>query len=150
MPFSASSSACSAPPRQIFSATYSLRKARTGSINPPVVGCGTLKVMPVPIDFLRGLVGVIGVGCAYMLARVLAALQKGQVRISKFYTWLLRLTLCIAAVWYPVRGSVDTVDLVIWVLAAISFGAGYWDAARQKKQEDLTHEMFPDSNEEPE
>lgn len=105
--------------------------------------------MPVPIDFMRGLVGVIGIGCAFMLARAVAAVREGQVRISKVYGWLIRLTLCMAAVWYPVRGSIDTVDLVIWTLAAAAFAAGYWDATRVKKQEDLTHEIFPDSDEEP-
>lgn len=105
--------------------------------------------MPVRIDLMRGLVGVIGIGCAFMLARTVAAVRAGQVRISKVYGWLIRLTLCMAAVWYPVRGSVDTVDVVIWTLAAAAFAAGYWDATRVKKQEDLTHEIFPDSDEEP-
>ena len=105
--------------------------------------------MPLPIDFMRGLVGVIGIGCAYMLARAVAAVRADQARISKVYGWLIRLTLCLAAVWYPVRGSVDTVDLAIWGLAVVSFAAGYWDATREKKQEDLTHEIFPDSDEEP-
>src|SRR5271165_5015789 len=105
--------------------------------------------MPLPIDFMRGLVGVIGIGCAFMLARVVAALRAGQVRISKLYGWLLRLILCLAGVWYPVRGDVDTADIVIWTLAAAAFAVGYWDATREKKQEDLTHEIFPDSDEEP-
>jgi len=101
--------------------------------------------MPLPIDFMRGLVGVIGIGCAYMLARAIAAVQRGQAGVSKLYSWLLRLVLCMAAVWYPVRGSVDTADLVIWTLAAAAFAVGYWDATRARKQEDLTHEIFPDS-----
>ena len=105
--------------------------------------------MPVPIDFMRGLVGVIGIGCAFMLARAVAAFREGQVRISKLYGWLIRLTLCIAAVWYPVRGSIDTADMVIFALAAAAFLAGYWGRTRVKKQEDLTHEIFPDSDDEP-
>src|ERR1017187_6407774 len=105
--------------------------------------------MPVPIDFMRGLVGLIGIGCAFMLARVVAAFREGQVRISKLYGWLIRLTLCMAAVWYSVRGSIDTADLVIFAPAAASFAAGYWDATRVKEQEDLTHEIFPESDEEP-
>ena len=105
--------------------------------------------MPVPIDFMRGLVGVIGIGCAFMLARAVVAFREGQVRISKLYGWLIRLTLCMAAVWYPVRGSIDTADLVIFALAAAAFAAGYWDRTRVKKQEDLTHEIFPDSDDEP-
>jgi len=105
--------------------------------------------MPLPIDFMRGLVGVIGIGCAFMLGRAVVALRRGQARISKLYGWLIRLILCMAAVWYPVRGSIDAVDLVVYGLAAAAFAAGYWDAARVKEQEDLTHEIFPDSDEEP-
>lgn len=94
---------------------------------------------------MRGLVGVIGIGCAYMLARAMVAVRKGQVRLSKLYSWLVRLILCMAAVWYPARSSVDTVDLVIWSLAAGAFAMSYWEATRERKQEDLTHEIFPDS-----
>jgi hypothetical protein len=99
----------------------------------------------VPIGFLRGVVGVIGVGCAHMLARAIVGLRKGQLRRSKMYAWLLRTILCLLAVWYPARPDIDTVDAVIWFLAAVAFGLGYWDASRAKKEEDLTHEIFPDS-----
>jgi len=102
--------------------------------------------MPVPIDFMRGLIGVIGIGCAYMLARSIVSLRKGQVRISNLYSWLIRMTLCMAAVWYTARGGVDSADLAIWALAAVAFATGYWDASRVRKHEDLTHEMFPDSD----
>jgi hypothetical protein len=105
--------------------------------------------MPLPIDFMRGLVGLIGIGCAFMLARAVAAFRKGQVRVSRLYGWIIRLTLCMAAVWYPVRGSIDAVDLVVYALAAAAFAAGYWDATRVKEQEDLTSEIFPDSDKEP-
>ena len=104
--------------------------------------------MPLPIDFMRGLVGVIGIGCAFMLARVVAALRAGQVRVSRMFSWLLRLIVCLAAVWYPVRGAVDTADLVIWTLAIAAFAAGFWNATHEKKPEDLTHEIFPDSDQE--
>jgi hypothetical protein len=104
--------------------------------------------MPVPIDFMRGLIGVIGIGCAYMLARSVVALRNGRVRISSLYSWLIRLTLCMAAVWYPMRGSVDTEDLAIWGLAAVASAVGYWEASRVRKEEDLTHQMFPDSDRE--
>src|SRR5215472_5900791 len=101
--------------------------------------------MTVPIDFMRGLVGVIGIGCAHMLARSMVALRKGRTRISSLYSWIIRMVLCMAAVWYPMRGSIDVVDLIVWALALAAFGAGYWDASRVKPQEDLTHEIFPDS-----
>jgi hypothetical protein len=98
----------------------------------------------VPIEFLRGVVGLIGVGCAHMLARSAVAVRRGQVKLSRMYGWLIRTVLCLMAVWYPMRPAFDTVDLVVWPLAAIAFGLGWWDATRVKKQDDLTHEMFPD------
>ncbi len=98
----------------------------------------------VPIQFLRGLVGFIGIGCAYMLARAVVAMRKGQVRVSRMYAWLIRTSLCLLAVWYPERASIDLVDLIVWALAALAFAVGYWDASRVKKQEDLTHEIFPE------
>jgi hypothetical protein len=77
----------------------------------------------------------------------MVAFRQGRVRISNLYGWVIRLTLCMAAVWYPVRGSVDTIDLAIWALAVAAIGVGYWEASRVRVQEDLTHEMFPDSDE---
>ncbi len=98
---------------------------------------------------MRGVIGAIGIGCAYMLGRSVVYLRKGQVRISRMYAWLIRTVLCLLAVWYPARGYIDTSDIVIWLLAAVAFAAGYWDASRVRAQEDLTHEIFPDSDSEP-
>jgi ABC-type Mn2+/Zn2+ transport system permease subunit len=101
----------------------------------------------VPIGFMRGVVGIIGVGCAHMLARAVVALRRGEVRISRMYAWLIRTVLCMLALWYPARPDVDREDAIIWLLAVVGFGLGYWDASRVKKQEDLTHEIFPDDSE---
>jgi len=99
----------------------------------------------VPIEFLRGLVGFIGIGCAHMLARSVVAFRKGQVPVSRVYAWLIRTLLCLLAVWYPARPDVDTEDIAIWFIAAAAFAAGWWGATRARKQEDLTHEIFPES-----
>ena len=97
-----------------------------------------------PLGFLRGVVGAIGIGCAYMLARSVVSLRKGQTKIGLMYAWLLRTILCLLAVWYPARPDLDTSDLVIWALAAIAFILGYLEAARVKQQEDLTPQIFPE------
>ncbi len=102
-----------------------------------------------PLGFLRGVVGAIGIGCAYMLARSVLLLRREQLKIGRMYAWLLRTLVCLLAVWYPARPGVDSVDMVVWLLALIAFVLGYWGASRVKKQEDLTHEIFPDSNEDP-
>jgi len=89
---------------------------------------------------------VIGVGCAYMLARSLVAVQKGQAKVGKLYSWMIRTVLCMAAVWYPLRASIDMADLVVWSVGVVAFAVGFWEASHIKKQEDLTHEIFPDSD----
>lgn len=98
--------------------------------------------MPVSLDFLRGLIGLLGVGCAFLLAQSLVAVRKGRAKLSSFYAWLIRTGLCLGMV--ALRHSLNTEDLVIWALSATAFAAGYWDAAREKKQEDLTRTIFPE------
>ena len=94
------------------------------------------------MEFLRGLLGFIGIACAYMTGRTLATVRKGWHKPSRLYGWIIRLTLCLAAVAY--RNPVDIVDIVIWALSAVAFSAALWDMSREKKQEDLTDTIFPD------
>jgi len=93
-------------------------------------------------ELLRGMVGVIGIGCAHVLARASVGVRKGRWKRSHFYGWVFRTVICLAAVAY--RHSVDPTDLVIWALAAVAFALGWWDAAREKPAEDLTRQMFPE------
>jgi hypothetical protein len=97
--------------------------------------------MAVPIEFLRGVLGVICIGCAYMTGRSLGAVRKGWSKPSKLYAWILRMTVCLAGVAF--RHPVDLVDIAIWVLAAAAFAGALWDVSRTKKTEDLTSTMFP-------
>ena len=98
--------------------------------------------MPLPLDFLRGLIGSLGVGCAFLLAQSLVALRKGRTRLGSFYAWLIRTGLCLGAL--AIKHSIDAEALVIWTLAAAAFSVGYWEASREKKAEDLTRTIFPE------
>src|SRR6185369_11455896 len=98
--------------------------------------------MPVPTEFLRGVLGVIGVGCGYLAGRSLIGFRKGRQKVSVLYSWIIRMTVCLAAVAF--RHEIDTVDIALWALAAAALAAGCWAAAHQKPQEDLTHQIFPD------
>lgn len=98
--------------------------------------------MRLPLDFLRGLIGLLGIGCAFMLSQSLVALRKGRGKLGSLYAWLIRTVLCLGAL--ALRHSVDIEDLSIWALAAAAFAAGYWDATREKKPEDLTRTIFPE------
>ena len=98
--------------------------------------------MPLPLDFLRGLIGSLGVGCAFLLAQALVMLRKGRGKLGNFYAWLIRTGLCLGAL--AIKHSIDAEALVIWILAAAAFSVGYWEAARQKQPEDLTRTIFPE------
>jgi len=95
-------------------------------------------------EFMRGVIGIIGLGCAHMLGRALVGVRKGRTRLSNFYAWVLRTLICLGAV--ALRHSFDVTDLVIWGLAVVAFAAGSWDAARDKPVEDLTHQIFPEDD----
>lgn len=98
--------------------------------------------MGLPIEFMRGLIGALGVGCAFLLAQSFVAVRKGRVKLSNFYAWLIRTGLCLGAL--AIRHAIDSEAIVIWGLAAILFGVGYWDSTRDRKQEDLTRTIFPE------
>lgn len=100
------------------------------------------EVMPPSLEFMRGILGFIGIGCAFMLGTAAAAVRKGTQKPTRIYGWLVRLILCLAAV--AIRHPVDTADFTIWGLSAVAFGVAFWDGSREKKQEDLTHTIFPD------
>lgn len=100
------------------------------------------EVMPVPIEFLRGLLGLIGIACAHMTGRSIIGVRRGWHKPSRLYGWIIRTVLCMAAMAF--RHAVDTAAVVIWLLAAAAFAAGMWAVSRQKKPEDLTRTIFPE------
>ena len=53
--------------------------------------------MPVSFEFLRGVLGIIGLGCAYMAGRSLAAAYKRGQKTSRLYGWVVRAVLCLTA-----------------------------------------------------
>ena len=98
--------------------------------------------MPVSFEFLRGAMGVIGVGCAFMTGRAAAAIRKGWMKPSRLSAWILRVFVCLAAL--VIRHPVDSVAIVVWILAAGAFAGGWVATVRRRPPEDLTHEIFPD------
>ena len=99
-----------------------------------------LKAMPVSFEFLRGTLGVIGVGCAYMAGRSVAFVRKGWQKLSKLYGWLIRAFVCLSAIVF--RHPVDTIAIVVWCVSAAAFALAYWQATHQKPPEDLSGQMF--------
>lgn len=97
--------------------------------------------MPVSLEFLRGALGVLCVMFAHMAGRSGIAVRKGQQKISRLYAWVLRALVC--AIGVGLRHPADAIDIGVWVLSAAAFAAGWWDASREKKAEDLTGQIFP-------
>ena len=98
--------------------------------------------MAVPFEFLRGLLGFLGMAAAFMTGRSAAAVRKGWQKPSRLYGWAVRTLVCVVAVAF--RNPVDTVDLIVWGLAAVAFAGGMRSALHQKPPEDLTRRIFPD------
>jgi hypothetical protein len=96
--------------------------------------------MPVSLDFLRGMLGVLCIFFAHMAGRSAEGVRKGRQPVSRLYGWLIRTFVCAAVLIF--RHTVDNVALGVWALSAIAFAAGMWTASRQKTHEDLTHEIF--------
>ncbi len=97
--------------------------------------------MPASFEFLRGVLGIIGLGCAYMAGRLLAAVHKGWQKPSRLYGWVIRAVVCLAAIVF--RHNVDLIAMALWGIAAALFCIAYMQSLHQKPPEDLTHEIFP-------
>jgi hypothetical protein len=98
--------------------------------------------MPVSLEFLRGVLGLIGAGCAFMMGYSAAAVRKGWQKRSRLYGWTVRTAACMVAV--AIRHRVDATAIVVWTAAAAAFALGFWNASRPRKEEDLVSAIFPD------
>ena len=94
------------------------------------------------MEFLRGVLGLLGVASAYMTGRSAVAVRKGWQKISRLYGWIIRCVLCLVAVAF--RFPLDFVDVLVWALALVAFTTAFWSTSRQKPQEDLTRTIFPE------
>lgn len=98
--------------------------------------------MPVSMEFLRGVLGLCGIACAYMAGRSVIAVRRGWQKVSRLYGWVIRAVLCLGAMAF--RFPVDAVDILVGGVAAVAFGAAMWNTSRAKPAEDLTSTIFPE------
>jgi hypothetical protein len=94
-----------------------------------------------PIELLRVLLALIGLGSAFMAGNTLAAVRKGLLKAGRHYAWMVRAVVCLAALAF--RHSLDALTIGGWVLSAAAFAGGWWQASHQKPPEDLSHEIVP-------
>jgi hypothetical protein len=99
--------------------------------------------MPVSFGFLRGVLGLFALFFAFVAGRVLADFRRGRVKQSRLTAWILRTLVCSTAMIFP-RRAVDAVAIAVWASAVLLFAVGFWSASRPRKEEDLTHTIFPD------
>jgi hypothetical protein len=109
------------------------------------VACAIVKVMPVSIQFLRGILAVLSMFFAWQAGRMLVAFRRGEARQSRVVAWVVRTAVCALAMLFPMR-AVDMVALVVWALDFLSFAVAVRAASRPKPEEDLTHTIFPDES----
>jgi hypothetical protein len=101
------------------------------------------RVMPVSLEFLRGVLGVLAIFFAQMAGRACANLRKGKQKLRHFNAWVLRTLVC--AVVVSIRHPIGVLDIAVWVLCAAGFGWGWRDTSRERPNEDLTNEIFPEN-----
>jgi hypothetical protein len=94
-----------------------------------------------PIEFLRGVLGVLCVLFSHFAGRTAVAVKKGRLKLRRLYAWIIRAAVCGIAI--SLRHPTDTIDVMVWLLSLAAFASGWWDVSRERPTEDLTHEMFP-------
>ncbi len=95
--------------------------------------------MPIPLDFLRIVLGLFCIFFAHFLGRSIVRVRRGQ-NPRSLYGWLIRAAITGGAILW--RRGLDGVAIAAFTLAAASLVIGAWDEQRPKKQEDLTSEIF--------
>jgi hypothetical protein len=99
--------------------------------------------MDVSFEFLRGVLGVLGIFFAYLAGRTGAQVRKGQQKLIRFYGWVIRAAVCLIAI--SIRHELGALEIAIWILSAASCAVGWWNAAHARPPEDLSHQIFPES-----
>jgi hypothetical protein len=94
-----------------------------------------------PMELLRVLLSLIGLGSAFMAGRTMAAARKGQIKAGRHIAWMFRAVICLAALAF--RQSLDALMIGTWVLAAVAYAGGWWQMTHAKPPEDLSHNLVP-------
>jgi hypothetical protein len=91
---------------------------------------------------MRGILGIIGLACAYMAGRSLVAVRQGWQKPGALYGWIIRAVLCLAVIAF--RHTVDIVAIALWIMAAAAFALAAWQTSHRPPPEDLTRQIFPE------
>lgn len=97
--------------------------------------------MPVPINLMRALLGLLGLFFAHMLGRSVAAARRRKQPKRILYTWILRTVVALGGVCYA---AIDALSVAALALAAACFAWGFRAGSRLPREEDLTDTIFPE------
>lgn len=98
--------------------------------------------MPVPLEFIRGMLGLLCLFFAHMLGRAAAGAYRGSARAGPLYSWALRALVTYGAILW--RHGMDTVAVLVLALAVVCAALGAWAGLRRKPAEDLSRTLFPE------
>jgi hypothetical protein len=99
----------------------------------------SMQSMPIPVEILRGVLGLLCLLFAHFLGRSMVRVWRGM-RARGLYGWVIRFAITAGAILW--RHGQDGLTIVAFTLSAASLVVGIWDEQRPKKQEDLTREIF--------
>ena len=94
-----------------------------------------------PTELLRGLLGLIGIGSAFMAGRTMAAVRQRLLKARRHYAWMLRAVVCLAALAF--RHSPDALMIGAWALSVGAFAGGWWQASHRPPPDDLPPAIVP-------
>ena len=94
------------------------------------------------MEFMRGVMAVLGLFFAYVLGRSFAGYRAGRVRQARLTGWAIRTAVCALAVAW--RHAMDASLVGAYALMAASFAGGMWQEGHRRQEEDLTSQIFPD------
>ena len=94
-----------------------------------------------PMALMRGLLGLIGIGSAFMAGRTMAAVRQGLLKPGRHYAWIVRALVCLAALAF--RHFPDALMIGAWALSVAAFAGGWRHASHPHPPEDLSHEIVP-------
>ena len=94
-----------------------------------------------PTELLRVLLGLIGIGSAFMAGRTMAAVRQGLLKAGRHYAWIVRAVVCLAALAF--RHWLDALTIGACGLSVAAFDFAWWQASRRQPPEDLSREIVP-------
>jgi hypothetical protein len=90
---------------------------------------------PIPIQFLRVVLGLLAMFFAYALGRAATRLHTAGQPMARALTWILRTVVALGAIVWT--GGFDAVGIVMTALAVLALAAGVYLESRPHRTDDI-------------